>query len=103
MNYTSSQVYQSNELDLKVRLRSLGLSGTLAYGFLNALHYGVGVVVAWIFICQVRLVGREIVYSLCSCTMQVPRGVSLHDFARFLLRAIAIAWVSGFTISGECR
>lgn len=42
------------DLDLKA-LKSRGLAGTLAYGFLNSVYYGLGIIFVWIFISQVSM------------------------------------------------
>jgi len=45
----------------RTAIRSLGLSGTLAYGFLNTFYYTVGIIITWVFISKVFYLSRGVV------------------------------------------
>jgi hypothetical protein len=45
----------------RTAVRSLGLSGTLAYGFLNTFYYTVGIIITWVFISKVFYLSRGVV------------------------------------------
>jgi len=81
----TKKVKHWRDLDLKA-LKSRGLAGTLAYGFLNSVYYGLGIIFVWIFISQ------------------VPKGLSLNEFTQTLMRVAAYTWVSKiFTNPAKCQ
>jgi len=59
----------------RTAVRSLGLSGTLAYGFLNTFYYTVGIIITWVFISK------------------VPSGLSLKEFVQYFTQVATYVWV----------
>jgi len=68
--------------NLRSTIKSLGYAGTLAYGFLNTLYYGVGLVIAWIFFCE------------------APRGLSLREFTKTFMQTAAFTWAGSQLTKG---
>jgi len=60
----------------RTAVRSLGLSGTLAYGFLNTFYYTVGIIITWVFISK------------------VPSGLSLKEFVQYFTQVATYVWVA---------
>lgn len=65
----------------------------LAYGFLNSLYYGLGMLITSSLVCQVRSTKALFFSKRAEKAIQVRPESSVHEIAYSLARVFAYTWV----------